>query len=142
MSLRLSHLGPIAFLVTGCIAWANPLPPELADTIREGYQSSDPGILAQTASLIEAQLRADPANTELRGTLATLYLDRLKEPAKALPHLEKMAAESPNDSGWHQALARAYRETGKNERAAEHFRKAGELKPGEACLEPEVSPMS
>jgi tetratricopeptide (TPR) repeat protein len=133
VSLRFLHFTTAGLILAGgCLGYAKPLPTDLADAVREGYQSSDPGILAQTAIVIEAQLKVDPDDNELRGTLAMLYLDRLKDPAKALPHLEKVASASPRDSAWQQSLARAYRATGKADKAAEHFRKAAEIQPGDA----------
>ena len=117
---------------------AEPPPPAVAEAIEQGYHSSDPAVLARSARVIEEQLKAESANRELPRTLAILFLDRLHEPARALPLLEKIVAEAPEESAWQQALARALRDTGRAEAAAAHFAKAAELQPGNAWVRYEL----
>lgn len=114
------------------LAPAAPQPPAIAEAMLLGYQSSDPQVLAGAAVVLETQLQAEPGNDEVRRALGILYLDRLKNPARALPHLEKIVADAPEDSAWQQSLARTLRALEQRERAAEHYRQAAELQPGDA----------
>jgi len=114
------------------------LPAPVAEALDQGYHSSDPAVLARAAQVIATQLQAEPGHRELRHALAILYLDRLHDPARAVPLLEKIVADSPADSAWHHALARACRANQQAERAATHFAKAAELKPGDAWVRYEL----
>ena len=111
---------------------AGPPPPAVAEAVEQGYRSSDPAVLGNAARVIEQQLAAEPGNRELTRTLAILLLDRLHEPARAVPLLEKIVEESPEESAWRQALGRALRATGRHDAAAGHFAKAVALQPGNA----------
>jgi tetratricopeptide (TPR) repeat protein len=132
MSRRLPHFVAAVLAMGLGLAQGAELPPDVANAMREGYQSTDPQVLARAADRMEAHLKSEPGHGELERALAILYLDRLKVPDKALPHLQHIAEEAPNDSAWQQSLARALRATGRNEEAAEHFRRAAELQPGDA----------
>ena len=129
----------LAIFFAPCLALAAPLPPAVQEAMQQGYQSSDPQTLAHAAQVMEEQLQTDPVNADLRRALGILYLDRLHAPAKALPHLEKAAADSPDDAAWQQALARALRESGRAEQAATHYRKAADLQPGDAWARYELA---
>lgn len=112
-------------------ARAETFPANVAEAVEQGYRSTDPTVLRRAARVIEDQLRTDPTNRELRRALAILLLDRLREPAAALPHLEAIVADSPGESAWQQSLARALRATGQTERAITHFAEAAKLQPGD-----------
>ena len=100
--------------------------------MQQGYQSSDRKVLATAAQIMETHLKTDPENQELLRALGILYLDRLHDSAKAMPHLEKVVADAPDDGAWQHALARSLRANGQSDRAAEHFRRAAELQPRDA----------
>jgi len=110
----------------------------VAEAIEQGYHSTDPTALNHAADIIEQQLRAEPGNAELQRALAILLLDRLHDPARAVPYLQKVVEASPEDSGWHQSLARAFRATGQVDLAAMQFSKAAELQPGDAWVRYEL----
>jgi tetratricopeptide (TPR) repeat protein len=134
---------PLLFLATTLLlaplaVGAELLPTAVGEALDQGYHSSDPEVLKRAAGMIEAQVKAEPDNRELQHALAILYLDRLHDPARAVPYLEKIVADSPNDSAWHHALARAMRATKQADRAAAHFAKAAELKPGDAWVRYEL----
>lgn len=114
------------------------LPPAVAEAMEQAYHSSDPNTLAHAAETLEQELMANPDQAELRHALAILYLDRVHDPVRAIPYLERIVADLPQDSAWHHALARAYRGAKKFEGAAVHFAKAAELKPGDAWVRYEL----
>ncbi len=134
---------PLLLLATTLVlapfaARAESLPPPVAEALDQGYHSSDPDVLARSAGVIEAQLQTEPENRELRHALAILYLDRLHHPERAIPYLETIVTDSPDDSAWHHALARAYRANKQAEGAATHFAKAAALKPDDAWVRYEL----
>ncbi len=108
---------------------AAPLPEEVKGAMQDGYSSTDPQVIRRTATVLEKELRRDKANPEVQRVLGILLLDRLQEPAKALPHLKAAAKASPQDADWQLAYARALRASGQMEEAVRYFRKAAELKP-------------
>lgn len=129
--MRPHSLLVILLLATPLVARAESFRANVAEALEQGYHSSDPEVLRRAALVIEAQLKEDPAHRELRRALAILLLDRLREPARALPHLEKIVAGSPGESAWQQSLARALRATGQLDRASTHFAEAARLQPGD-----------
>ncbi len=117
---------------------AAPLPATVAQAMETGFHSSSPDELRRAAATLESQLRAEPANRELRRALGILYLDRLHDAAAALPHLEKVAGDAPGESSWQQSLARALRANGQMDRAAAHFARAAELAPRDGWVRYEL----
>lgn len=79
---------------------------------------------AGNAEELEAQILAEPNNIALRKSLGILYLDTLRQPTKALPHLEAVVEAQPDDADWLEILARAQQDAGKKEIAVETFRKS------------------
>lgn len=129
--MRLHSFLSIVLLTTPLAARAEPFPANVAEAMEQGYHSTDPDVLRRAARVLEDQLKADPSHRELRRALAILLLDRLREPAAALPHLEKIVADSPGESAWQQSLARALRATGQADRAITHFAEAAKLQPAD-----------
>lgn len=108
---------------------AAPLPENVMTALRDGYAATEQPEIRRAASVLEAQYRKEPSRIELRRALGILFLDRLNEPAKALPHLQAAALAAPKDADWQMAYARALQATGRTEDAVRYFRKAAELKP-------------
>ena len=135
MSLRIL----LPFLIVPCAAFADPLPDAVKDAMERGYESSEAKELSDAARVMEEHLQAQPGNVEVRQALGILYLDRMRNAAKALPHLETIAADLPEDPGWQQALARAQRGAGHSAAAAASFRKAAGLQPGDAWVRYELA---
>lgn len=130
------------FLTPVCLATfttlsAAPLA-TLHEAIERGYHSSDPLELRQAASVIETELKQHPEKDDLRRTLAILLLDRLYDPARAIPYLERIVELSPEEGAWQHSLARALRQARRTDRAAVHFYKAAELQPKDAWVRYEL----
>lgn len=135
MSLRIL----LPFLIVPCAAFADPLPDAVKDAMERGYGSSEAKELSDAARVMEEHLQTAPGSAEVRQALGILYLDRMRDAAKALPHLETIAADLPEDPGWQQALARAQRGAGQSAEAAASFRKAAGLQPGDAWVRYELA---
>src|SRR4051812_4396628 len=107
---RASFLHAVALLAAPlCALAAAPLPESVLAALRDSYAATDPREIRRATGVLEAQYRKDASRIELRRALGILYLDRLNEPAKALPHLRAAALESPKDADWQMAYARALR---------------------------------
>ena len=65
-------------------------------------------------------------------SLYGLYLQRQKQPEKALAAFQKAVALQPEEPGWQMALGGAYEQTGNLIAALEHYQRAVALAPGEA----------
>lgn len=129
--MRLHSFLSIVVLITPLAARAESFPANVAEAVEQGYHSTDPEVLRRAARVMEDQIKTDPAQRELQRALAILLLDRLREPAAALPWLEKIVADSPGESAWQQSLARALRATGQSDRAITHFAEAAKLQPSD-----------
>lgn len=132
MSHRILRILTVLFTAWHGALHGAPLAPDARKAMQQGYQSSDQKVLAAAAQIMETHLKTDPENQELLRALGILYLDRLQDSAKAMPHLEKAVADAPDDGAWQHAFARSLRANGQATRAAEHFRKAAELQPRDA----------
>jgi len=132
------RLRQLLFLASCSLAplagWAAESSFSVSEAIEQGYHTNDPAVLARAVETLERQVRAEPHNGELQRALAILLLDRLHDPARAVPYLQKIVEASPDDSSWQQSLARAYRATGQAELAATRYAKAAELQPGDAWV--------
>ena len=115
-----------AWFILLATALAAPLraAPPLERTVNAACATNDPARFREAARALEDDLRQHRANLANRKSLGFIYLDKLKEPRAALPHLEKVAEALPRDSGWWQMLARAYADAGQREAAAEAYRHA------------------
>lgn len=102
---------------------------EVDRAVAEAYASGRPEAFRRAATLLEDDLRREPRNVARRKTLAFLYLEKLREPAQALPHLEQVVAAEPNDSGWLQMLAKAHIATGNRRAAVDAYRRAAAAAP-------------
>ena len=80
---------------------------------------------------MERALAINP-NSALLQSLYGLYLERQKQPKKALEAFQKAVALEPGDPGWEMALAGAYEQTGDLVAALEHYQHAVALSPGQA----------
>ena len=112
-------------------ASAAVIPDDVSNAMQLGFKSSDLPVLEASAATIERHLQTDPENKSLLRSLGILYLDRLQNPAKALPFLQKAAASAPDEAAWQIAYARALRASGQELTAAEFYGKAAALSPRE-----------
>jgi tetratricopeptide (TPR) repeat protein len=64
--------------------------------------------------------------------LVGLYLQRQKQPVKALAAFQAATLLEPEDPGWQMALGRAYEQTDNLVKALEHYQRAVELAPQDA----------
>jgi tetratricopeptide (TPR) repeat protein len=78
---------------------------------KEDYQAA--------ADALEQCSKVDPKNVKVQRSVGFLWLDKLKDPAKAFPHLEKAYELSPDDAGWGSLLAKAAGETDRGARQLE-----------------------
>jgi tetratricopeptide (TPR) repeat protein len=82
---------------------------------------------------IERALAYNPDSAMVQ-SLYGLYLQRQKQPKKALAAFQKAAALEPENPGWQMALGEAYEQTGDLVAALEHYQSAVELSPNEATF--------
>ena len=80
---------------------------------------------------VERALAYNPGSAMIQ-SLYGLYLQRQKQPKKALAAFQKAAALEPGDPGWQMALGGAYEQTGDLVAALEHYQRAVTLSPNEA----------
>jgi tetratricopeptide (TPR) repeat protein len=80
---------------------------------------------------IERALAINPDSAMLQ-SLYGLYLQRHKQPEKALAAFQKAVALQPEEPGWQMALGGAYEQNGNLIAALEHYQRAVALAPGEA----------
>lgn len=80
---------------------------------------------------IERALAFNPDSAMLQ-SLYGLYLQRQKQPLKALSAFQKAATLQPEDPGWQMALGGAYEQNGNLVAALEHYQRAVQLAPNEA----------
>ena len=104
-------------------------PPGVARALEHDYQALTPVEAAEDIQILEEYLRKDPENRKVRKRLALLLLERLGEPTRAVPLLARIVEDAPESAGWHYCLARALRESGRMEKAAEHFSNVVRLQP-------------
>jgi tetratricopeptide (TPR) repeat protein len=82
---------------------------------------------------IERALAFNP-NSAMIQSLFGLYLQRQKQPKRALAAFQKSASLEPGDPGWQMALGSAYEQTGDLVAALVHYQSATELSPNEATV--------
>ena len=88
--------------------------------------------LGQDGSIeIDRGLALNPSSAMLQ-SLYGLYLQRQKQPEKALAAFQTAATLDPEDPGWQMALGRAYEQTGDLVAALDHYQRAVALSPNEA----------
>jgi len=104
-------------------------PPEVARALEHDYQALTPVEAAEDVQILEEYSRKNPDNRKVRKRLALLLLERLGEPTRAVPLLARIVEDAPESAGWHYCLARALRESGRVEEAAEHFSNVVRLQP-------------
>ena len=80
---------------------------------------------------IERALAFNP-NSAMLQSLYGLYLQRQKQPERALAAFQKAATLEPENPGWQMALGGAYEQAGDLVAALEHYQRAVELSPNEA----------
>ena len=79
---------------------------------------------------MERALALHPDSAMLQ-SLYGIYLQRQKQPARALAAFQKAAALEPQEPGWQMALGGAYEQTGDLVAALEHYQRAVALSPSE-----------
>ena len=79
---------------------------------------------------IERALAINPDSAMLQ-SLYGLYLQRQKQPEKALTAFQKAVTLQPEEPGWQMALGGAYEQNGNLIAALEHYQRAVELAPDE-----------
>ena len=90
--------------------------------------------LGQDGSLeIERALAFNP-NSAMIQSLSGVYLQRQKQPVKALAAFLKSASLEPEEPGWQMALGAAYEQTGDLVAALEHYQRAVNLSPNQAAV--------
>ena len=139
MLKRHHFLLPLWLCAAATLSFAQTTTPPSAEALARAYSSSAPEVVAASTKELEEQLAAHPEDGKLREQVAVLYLDRLGEPQKALPHLRKVVETTPSDPGWRQAFARGLRATGQMQAAIEQYRKATELAPEDAWAKYELA---
>jgi tetratricopeptide (TPR) repeat protein len=80
---------------------------------------------------IERALAFNP-NSAMLQSLYGLYLQRQKQPERALAAFQKAGTLEPENPGWQMALGGAYEQAGDLVAALEHYQRAVELSPNEA----------
>ena len=78
----------------------------------------------RAASLLSHELERFPNEIGRRKTLAFIYLDVLRSPQRALPHLKLISRSVPAEGDWWEMLARAQSATGDQYGAVESYRSA------------------
>jgi len=101
----------------------------LQQAIARAYATKKEADFQRAAELLEVHLERKPGDLTNRKSLGYLYLDKLHDSQRAIPHLEKVCASVPNDSGWRQMLARAYSGAGQHEAAARTYREVARRDP-------------
>ena len=97
--------------------------------VAEAYLSGRSDKFEHAAAMLESALRREPGHLKNRQSLAYLYLEKLRVPARALPHLEKVSAALPRDTNWLQMLAKAQEQSGDRNAAALTYRRAATVAP-------------
>jgi len=107
-----------------------PIRADAEGALKLAYTTNDPAQYERAALSLEQAVRQEP-DLALRKSLAYVYLDKLKRPAAAYPHLEEVARQAP-DPDWMLMLARAARETGRKNEAAGIYQKIAKSRPRDA----------
>lgn len=97
--------------------------------VSAAYASGDANDFRKAAELLEAEIRSKPDAIEARKIIVDIYLGKLEQNKKALPHLEKIVQQRPTESDWKKMLAAAYAKSGKMEEAAALYQKAAAADP-------------
>jgi len=113
---------------------STPPPPSLDQAVSSAYLSGRQEDYTHLAAMLESYLATHPGDLAKREVLAFTYLDKLRDPARALPHLEKVTAALPDSGKWLQLLAQALDETGDHQRAAALFARCAGLDQGDAWV--------
>jgi tetratricopeptide (TPR) repeat protein len=90
------------------------------------------GKRAEAAGYAEQILKDNPRDPDAQGVQAALALDK-GDLAKALPLLQQVVMQSPNNPVAHYNLGRAYFMHGETESARQQFTRAVELRPSRSC---------
>jgi tetratricopeptide (TPR) repeat protein len=114
-----------------------PVPPPIptksvspVDTaVAKAYTSGRADDFRRAARLLEEDLRREPKQLARRKSLGYLYLEKLKDPAAAVPHLEKVCEATPRDGAWLQMLAKAQVAAGQREAAVATWQRAAKVAP-------------
>jgi len=106
----------------------------LDQAVASVYLSGNHDQFAQAAAMLETYMATHPADLAKRKILGFTYLDKLHNPAKALPHLRAVVDALPNDEKWLQLYARALDETGDHQQAADVFAKCAGLGASDAWV--------
>jgi predicted Zn-dependent protease len=106
----------------------------LETALADAYDATDPVVLAEAERVLAAEVARTPERLELHQALGLLYLEKKKDAARALPHLQKVSVLVPDDPAWLQSLARAHRQLGQLQRAAELYGRCADLSPGTAWM--------
>jgi tetratricopeptide (TPR) repeat protein len=94
--------------------------------LKTAYVSGKEADFRRAAELQEADLRRNRKPLPIHQSLGYIYLDRLKEPKLAVPHLEAVVHATSGDAGWQQMLAKAYEGAGHLAAASAAYRKAAQ----------------
>jgi tetratricopeptide (TPR) repeat protein len=84
------------------------------------------------ADAFEKCSKSNPDDLQVERSVGFIWLDKLKDPERAYPHLEKAYALSPDDAGWGSLLAKAAGETGRSTRQLQVLREAATRNPTDA----------
>jgi tetratricopeptide (TPR) repeat protein/mono/diheme cytochrome c family protein len=84
--------------------------------------------MATDAIGLEALIRRDPSNTQLRDDVAVLYME-LNRPSEAVPHFEANAAMKPDVAAAHFNLGTALTAVGRVDEAIVQYQEALRLRP-------------
>jgi predicted Zn-dependent protease len=128
---KIGYLGAIAIALGAVIGFGNEPAPAQSPAVAESmytqqletakkleahaYQTQSVADYRAAASALEDCSRTHPENLPLHQSLGYLYLDKLKQPELAFPHLQAVYAATPEAPGWGQMLAKAAGETGRND---------------------------
>ncbi|HEX8371740.1 MAG TPA: tetratricopeptide repeat protein [Chthoniobacterales bacterium] len=97
--------------------------------LQRAYSTNEQAQFERAASLLEEVAHQEP-DLALHKSLGYLYLDKLKQPAAAYPHLEAVTRQDPQPD-WLLMLARASRETGRRKEAVALYHQVGKLTPND-----------
>jgi tetratricopeptide (TPR) repeat protein len=103
-------------------AGAAKLVVEGEELITNAYQSGQKKDFEAGAAKLEQASRFDPTNLAIKKTLGWLYLEKIHDPPKAYPYLNKVMELQPDDLGVRKLLALACSGTGRFDRALSLFR--------------------
>jgi tetratricopeptide (TPR) repeat protein len=92
------------------------------DLEKRAYTTQSPADYQAAADAFEKYSGIDSDNLEVERSAGFLWLNKLNNPQKALPHLEKAYAIAPDQTDWAITLAQAAGQAGKTDRQVEVLR--------------------